>query len=570
MNIFDGDLSIAKSDVAVSDSLRNALCDGIKPLEDVPERLKDWHPRSNNLVLDLVHPSLFPVAYGLTRYLNEKVPLDKCLEYIGRGTTMDPFTPPRTSYERPSEWGSFQWLPTDVKPTDKGAKLQGYINNLHPKKHADLYEVLEAIVGATIPMWEETLSGFYDRRRIIIKSSGEADWHYTALFRLPHKEDGPDAWYDPNADVYCAEDGTPYEGEEDPDEYEDWQWEDPYDTWKEENRILKQREPKAYTPQAELAAGKKKVDLGGEKYPEGLQVIFKLANIHLTPEKPEYGGGSWHVEGGLNEGICASAIYYFDQDNITESRLAFRQAVDAEEMTMVPEQNLHEAYERHMGVEQHGPPIQELGKALTREGRLLAFPNCVQHRVEPFSLEDRSRPGYRKILAMFLIDPERRVLSTSNVPPQRRDWWAEELRRKGVLGELPAEIREHTIDMVDFPISWEKAVEMREKLMDERSFGDQVVSEKMMEVSSDGLGMVVTCWVTDCCRKRSSFASTEGHLRGGKDCGACLNCLSCRLAFFCPKWKIHMSNIIELPLELLSRKKLSGRGAPGICSSAVS
>ena len=28
-----------------------------------------------------------------------------------------------------------------------------------------------------------------------------------------------------------------------------------------------------------------------------LQVIVKLANIELTPEKPRYGGGTWHVEG---------------------------------------------------------------------------------------------------------------------------------------------------------------------------------------------------------------------------------------------------------------------------------
>lgn len=29
---------------------------------------------------------------------------------------------------------------------------------------------------------------------------------------------------------------------------------------------------------------------------KGMQVIVKLANIHLTPEKPTYNGGSWHVE----------------------------------------------------------------------------------------------------------------------------------------------------------------------------------------------------------------------------------------------------------------------------------
>lgn len=34
-----------------------------------------------------------------------------------------------------------------------------------------------------------------------------------------------------------------------------------------------------------------------------LQIIVKLANIHLTPEKPEYQGGSWHLEGQLNENM---------------------------------------------------------------------------------------------------------------------------------------------------------------------------------------------------------------------------------------------------------------------------
>jgi hypothetical protein len=28
-----------------------------------------------------------------------------------------------------------------------------------------------------------------------------------------------------------------------------------------------------------------------------LQVIVKLANIVLTPNKPAYAGGKWHVEG---------------------------------------------------------------------------------------------------------------------------------------------------------------------------------------------------------------------------------------------------------------------------------
>lgn len=41
------------------------------------------------------------------------------------------------------------------------------------------------------------------------------------------------------------------------------------------------------------------LDLAGEFGTRGLQVIVKLANIELTPEKPNYAGGSWHVEGQL-------------------------------------------------------------------------------------------------------------------------------------------------------------------------------------------------------------------------------------------------------------------------------
>ena len=40
-------------------------------------------------------------------------------------------------------------------------------------------------------------------------------------------------------------------------------------------------------------------DLRKDFSANGLQIIVKLANIELTPEKPEYEGGTWHVEGQL-------------------------------------------------------------------------------------------------------------------------------------------------------------------------------------------------------------------------------------------------------------------------------
>jgi hypothetical protein len=41
------------------------------------------------------------------------------------------------------------------------------------------------------------------------------------------------------------------------------------------------------------------VDIRRDYGTRGLQIIVKLANIHLTPESPSYEGGAWHVEGQL-------------------------------------------------------------------------------------------------------------------------------------------------------------------------------------------------------------------------------------------------------------------------------
>jgi hypothetical protein len=113
--------------------------------------------------------------------------------------------------------------------------------------------------------------------------------------------------------------------------------------------------------------------------------------------------------------------------------------------------------------------VQEIGKVLTKPGRILAFPNVLQHKVGSFELQDKSKPGHRKILAMFLVDPHIKILSTANVPPQRRDWWAAEVRKVGPFAKLPAELFDHIIeDVDDFPISWERACEAREELMNER------------------------------------------------------------------------------------------------------
>jgi len=103
--------------------------------------------------------------------------------------------------------------------------------------------------------------------------------------------------------------------------------------------------------------------------------------------------------------------------------------------------------------------IENLGSVACTEGRLLTFPNLLQHRVEPFSLADPTKPGHRKILALFLVDPNIRIISTANVPPQQKSWWSEivikDFAKRGTkLGTLSPEIQEKVFESVDeFPIS---------------------------------------------------------------------------------------------------------------------
>ena len=173
--------------------------------------------------------------------------------------------------------------------------------------------------------------------------------------------------------------------------------------------------PEFYKPPRISAAKLKELSLKGRR----LQVIVKLANIILTPEKPEYKGGSWHVEGMQNERIVASGIYYYESDNITESRLQFRQAMDEPDY----EQNDNRGVEAVFGLEDGAALNQLLGSVITQSDRCIAFPNLYQHQVAPFKLADPSRSGVRRILVFFLVDPFNPIVSTAQVAPQQMSWY---------------------------------------------------------------------------------------------------------------------------------------------------
>jgi hypothetical protein len=199
------------------------------------------------------------------------------------------------------------------------------------------------------------------------------------------------------------------------------------------------------------------------KLPENIQVIVKIASIQLTPDKPCYNGGSWHLEGTDSECIIATGIFYFQSENITESKLSFRSLAESPQSY---EQNDDFGVEELYGIQDGQPLIRNLGSLTCHQDRLVTFKNFNQHRVEKFELEDKTKNGVRKILAFFLVDPKEKVLSTKQVPFPYKDLLVEFLQ---VLFRrvIPVEILEIIAEYAG-AIGIQEARENRAKLMDAR------------------------------------------------------------------------------------------------------
>ena len=114
------------------------------PLESVADAEKDWHPNSDDKVLNLVHPSLYPVVYGRT--------VSTCGELLE----------PRDDDLVDAHFMSmrFQWLPSDFRVAEDGSVslASPYINNVHPEDHAALAKVIPRVLERAIPMFEWVLS----------------------------------------------------------------------------------------------------------------------------------------------------------------------------------------------------------------------------------------------------------------------------------------------------------------------------------------------------------------------------------------------------------------------------
>ena len=106
------------------------------------------------------------------------------------------------------------------------------------------------------------------------------------------------------------------------------------------------------------------------------------------------------------------------------------------------------------------------------QGRCIAFPNVYQHQVQPFRLEDPTKPGIRKIFVAFLVDPTYTIPSATTVAPQQRELIREAMLATNTsswLGKLPTELIDIISGGNDGTMSRTEAEQYRLDLMGERT-----------------------------------------------------------------------------------------------------
>ncbi|KAG8943130.1 hypothetical protein FRC04_003210 [Tulasnella sp. 424] len=441
---------VYEADKLIPAQLKSRLVAAASVFENVPEEEKDWHPRSDNIVLDLVHPSLFCTVYGRT--------LAWTTDSDGK-RHLEPLKPPVRDQDSWSYSEKFSWIPTNFQLSKNGepAKAQGYINNVHPEQHKDLIPVIEGLVGRFSLLWDRVLTDLHP----LNEDSLPGRVRVVGMYEWQETETSP---AEPEWDVYQRL------GRE--------EWERQYAAWEESRVIAVPTVSKRGYREGDKNITRRKVYYSIQA--KQVQVIVKLANIYLTPEKPEYPGGKWHVEGMANERIVASGIYYYDCENITESQLAFRQAVSFNRRVGY-EQSDDRGIKLTWGLEEGAGSNQVVGAVKTSADRCIAFPNIYQHQVSSFKLIDPSKPGHRKIVALFLVDPEHRIPSTTDIPPQQAHWTREaifdSINTNKIKVPLPVELVDMVTDCVDNVMTLGEAKIYREQLMDERTAFVGVVDE---------------------------------------------------------------------------------------------
>ncbi len=345
---------IALADGVIPISLHDNLMKQIDDLRDSTDA--DYHPHSNNIVRDIVHPALYSYIKGVSTTIEVPPVVPAKFAQVSDEYHSDTSTSNRDYWGREYEESKYQWLPTYFSiGLDGTCNIDDYINNLVPRtKYEPLYCSLAHLFSHALPMIESVFSyGRSVRPRIRYEEDMEMDY-----------DDSP---VEPIKEVYHP--------------------------------------------------------LRGQR----VQVITKIVDYELQPGQTYE--GVWHVEGMSHEEIVATAIYFIHRDDdIVGGDLLFKRAFHEDEANFIfsrVDQCRPDHLERIIA-----EGLLPLGKVQTLPRRLVVFPNSHVHKVT--KLENQATTiandtnssnsvQRRRIVVFFIVNPEKRIMSSREVPPQQME-----------------------------------------------------------------------------------------------------------------------------------------------------
>ncbi|KAJ5963897.1 uncharacterized protein N7479_003773 [Penicillium vulpinum] len=469
--LYSGD--VTKSDTNLPDSLLRDMCTQFKVLEYDFKEMQYYHPGGLGKERDLISMALYPLVYGTSRILTDRIiGLDDALKYAGKGEVIP--CPKDTGITREDiAWRvsarsdikvrpysrNYQILPSDWELREDGQwHIATYINNLHPVKHRNIYKLLEQAFNCVIPQWNATLTPLKD----MLHSRARIEYHKAEYYPVPKEVTAQ------------APQIQPREAQTEFDER--------MDKWRMENYRAIQPDVGKFIPWAvppwlmdklpkDLPSAvriERGVDLNRDYKERGLQVITRLLGVDLTPEDPSF-ETDWHVEGTMNEHICAAAIISYDHTNVLDPCMQFRNMVESDMLSEIEHEPNDFIWLRQVfGLENGEPAIQYPGSIQAGVGRVIMYPSTIQHKFTRFELKDKAKPGHARAMVFFLVDPNIRIISTANIPPQRLDW-AKDIpeTKQGVKADLAKAALDNMKSKGDMPMSLEEAMDTRLKVLQE-------------------------------------------------------------------------------------------------------
>merc|ERR1719433_1076939 len=154
---------ICNSQGSVPEDLVNSFRECVARLTSA-QNPPDFHPNSNNMVRDLVHPALYPFIKG------------KSWVHETHANHMENYSRNKDYFNRKYEDSVYQWMPSEVYVNADGqCKFKSYVNNLgHRKKEPAMYDNLERLMTIILPRWE-SIMGYTKNLRLMNAEEGNED-----------------------------------------------------------------------------------------------------------------------------------------------------------------------------------------------------------------------------------------------------------------------------------------------------------------------------------------------------------------------------------------------------------